>query len=51
MKKWIVLFLLAAAAGGAWWWLQRGNTDAPEYQTTTVASGPMTQIVTASGAL
>ena len=51
MKKWIVLLLLAAAAGGAWWWLHRGNADAPEYQTTTVASGPMTQIVTASGAL
>ena len=51
MKKWIVLLLLAAAAGGAWWWQHRGNADAPEYQTTTVASGPMTQIVTASGAL
>lgn len=51
MKKWIILLLLAAAAGGGWWWLKRGNGDAPEYQTTTVASGPMTQIVTASGAL
>ena len=51
MKKWIVPLLLAAAAGGGWWWLKRGNADAPEYQTTAVTSGPMTQIVTASGAL
>lgn len=50
MKKWIVLLLLAGAAGG-WWWLKRGTGSAPEYQTTTVTRGDMTQIVTASGAL
>lgn len=50
MKKWIVLLLLAAVGGG-WWWWQRGSAGAPEYQTTTVTSGSMTQIVTASGAL
>jgi HlyD family secretion protein len=50
MKKWIALFVLAAAAGG-WWWFQRGNGHAPEYQTTPVTRGDMTQIVTASGTL
>ena len=50
MKKWIVLLLLAAFAGG-WWWLQRGNGDAPQYQTAPVTRGEMTQIVTATGAL
>lgn len=50
MKKLIVLFVLAAAASG-WWWFQRGNGHAPEYQTTPVTRGDMTQIVTASGTL
>ncbi|MCE9612220.1 MAG: efflux RND transporter periplasmic adaptor subunit [Chthoniobacter sp.] len=52
MKKWLFLFfLLAALAGGGWWWLKREHGTALQYETAAVTHGPMTQIVTASGAL
>lgn len=50
MKKWIALLILGAVAGG-WWWLKRADGDAPQYQTTTVTRGDLTQVVTASGTL
>jgi HlyD family secretion protein len=51
MKKWIVIILLVAGAGGGtWWWKHRSN-DAPQYQTTAVTRGDLTQVVTATGPL
>lgn len=50
--KWLLLiFLVAGAAGGgAWYWLRPGDA-APDYQTSTVSRGSLTQVVTASGTL
>ncbi|MFZ2639925.1 MAG: efflux RND transporter periplasmic adaptor subunit [Verrucomicrobiia bacterium] len=47
----LVLLLLAGGAGyGAWyWWLRADNT--PQYQTTTITRGELTQAVTATGQL
>ena len=50
--KWIVIFLIAVvvvAAGG--WYFKRGKSEAPQYQTTTVERGDLTQLVTATGTL
>ena len=50
--KWIVTLLLLAAIGGfGWWYYQARHETAPEYQTTTVAHGDLTQVVTATGQL
>jgi HlyD family secretion protein len=38
------------AAGGVWYF-KRGSSDAPQYQTTTVTRGDLTQVVTATGTL
>jgi HlyD family secretion protein len=43
-----VVVVLIVAVGGGWWWKHR-QADAPQYQTTVVASGPLTQTVTATG--
>ena len=48
MKKWIALLLLVLAA--VWWWQRKPLVDLT-YQTVPVSRGPMTQLVTASGAL
>jgi HlyD family secretion protein len=50
--KWIIVFLviILVAAGGVWYF-KRGSSDAPQYQTTTVARGDLTQVVTATGTL
>src|SRR6185295_10450287 len=37
--------------GGGWWYLQRDGNDKPEFQTTKVARGDITQAVTATGTL
>jgi multidrug efflux pump subunit AcrA (membrane-fusion protein) len=37
--------------GGRLLVFQRGNNDAPQYQTTPVARGELTQVVTATGTL
>jgi HlyD family secretion protein len=41
---------VAVLVGGIWYF-KRGHTDAPEYQTVTVARGDLTQVVTATGTL
>jgi HlyD family secretion protein len=50
--KWLVIIcaIVAAAAGGVWYF-NRGNNDAPQYQTTAVERGELTQVVTATGSL
>jgi len=50
--RWIVIIVAAAAviAGGVWFF-KRGHTDAPDYQTTLVTRGDLTQAVTATGIL
>ncbi len=47
----LVLLLLVGGAGyGSWyWWLRADNT--PQYQTTTITRGELTQTVTATGQL
>jgi HlyD family secretion protein len=48
----IVLLIVIAAAAGAGWYYFRGQTDKkPEFQTTRVARGDITQSVTATGDL
>jgi HlyD family secretion protein len=51
-SKWIIIFsaIVVVAAGGVWYF-KRGNNDTPQYQTTTVARGELTQVVTATGTL
>jgi HlyD family secretion protein len=50
--KWIIVFcaLIAVAVGGVWYF-KRGTSNAPQYQTTPVARGDLTQLVTATGTL
>jgi HlyD family secretion protein len=50
--KWAFILLIAGAviAGGVWYF-QRGKNDAPQYQTTVVERGELTQLVTATGTL
>lgn len=50
MKLWIALLALLTA-GGIWWYFQRERNEAPQYQTTLVTQGEMTQMVTATGTL
>ena len=49
--KWLfLLLLLAGAGGGGWWWnSNRQKEAAPEFRTTPVALGDITQSVTANG--
>ena len=50
--KWtIIAVAVLAAIGGGVWYLKRGHADAPEYQTTPVTRGDLTQVVTATGTL
>jgi HlyD family secretion protein len=52
MGKWIViLVIIAAAIGGGLWYAQTHQTEAPQYQTSPVTRGDLTQAVTASGQL
>jgi HlyD family secretion protein len=50
--KWLIIFsaIVVVAAGGVWYF-ERGNSDAPQYQTTTVERGELTKLVTATGTL
>src|ERR1039458_8633630 len=52
-KKWTIVMVAAGAviAGGVWYFIKRGNNDTPQYQTTTVTRGDLTQVVTATGTL
>ncbi|MEI6085356.1 MAG: efflux RND transporter periplasmic adaptor subunit [Verrucomicrobiota bacterium] len=50
--KWLVILaIVAGAIGGGWWWWKRRANDAPQYQTTAVVRGDLTQLVTATGQL
>ena len=50
--KWMVSFLIVGAVIAAVvWHFKRGKSDAPQYQTTTVERGDLTQVVTATGTL
>ena len=50
--KWLVVILIAGAviAAGVWYF-KRDKSDAPQYQTTAVERGELTQLVTATGTL
>jgi len=50
--KWLIIIsaIIVIAAGGVWYF-ERGNDDAPQYQTTMVARGDLMQAVTANGTL
>jgi HlyD family secretion protein len=51
--KWTIIIVAAGAviAGGVWYFIKRGNNDTPQYQTTAVTRGDLTQVVTATGTL
>src|SRR6266545_6247361 len=49
--KWLVILVLFAAAGGAFLILAERQADHPEFQSTKVARGDLTQTVTATGQL
>ena len=51
MKTWFIVILLAAIAGGSWWYYKNRQTADPQYITTTVGRGDVTQVVTATGTL
>lgn len=46
----LMVVVLGLAVGGGWWWKHRQAGD-PQYQTAIIASGPLTQTVTATGQL
>ncbi len=48
----VVIFLIAGCGIAAGiWYFSRGKSDAPQYQTTAVARGELTKLVTATGTL
>jgi HlyD family secretion protein len=50
--KWVVVFLiLVAVVAASAWYFRHGKSDAPQYQTTAVERGELTQLVTATGTL
>jgi HlyD family secretion protein len=50
--KWLVLLVLAAAGiGGGYWYYSHRDNSTPEYQTTVITRGDLTQAVTATGQL
>jgi HlyD family secretion protein len=51
MKTFLVIVLLIALGGGGWWYYNRNRNDAPNYVTSPVTRGDMTQVVTATGTL
>jgi HlyD family secretion protein len=52
MLKWLIIVsaIIVIMVGGVWYF-QRGKSNAPQYQTTTVERGDLTQAVTATGTL
>ena len=50
-KWWILVIVLATAGGGAYWYSKNRAAAAPEFQTTKVGRGDLTQAVTATGQL
>ena len=51
MRWTIVTVAVGAVIAGSVWYFKRNHTDAPEYQTTQVTRGDLTQVVTATGTL
>jgi HlyD family secretion protein len=51
IKRIIIIFTVVAVIVGGVWYFKRGHTDAPDYQTTPVTRGDLTQVVTATGSL
>ena len=51
MKKILLLLILVGAGAGGWIYFRKANAAAPEYQTTEVKRGEITQAVTATGTL
>ena len=50
--KWVIILLIAGAGIGAGiWFFHHRQTAAPQYQTTAVERGELTQLVTATGTL
>lgn len=50
--KWIIIVIvLAGIIGGGWWYLKNRKGGAPEFTTTKVGRGDVTQAVTATGTL
>ena len=47
----VLLIVVAAAAGGGWYYFKGKTVKAPEFQTTKVSRGDITQLVTATGDL
>ena len=47
----VLLIVIAAAAGGSWYYFRGKNDKQPEFQTTRVGRGDITQSVTATGDL
>src|SRR5436190_4393672 len=54
-NRWVRWILILAGAGvvigGGFWYYQAHHAEAPQYQTTPVTRGDLTQVVTASGQL
>jgi HlyD family secretion protein len=50
-SKWIMILVVLGAAAGGVMYFKNDHADAPEYQTTSVTRGDLTQVVTASGQL
>jgi HlyD family secretion protein len=50
-KWWITLLLVAGALGGWRWYATRPSNTEPDYKTTPVTRGDITQVVTANGQL
>src|SRR5664279_1218013 len=50
-SKWIVILVILGAAVGAVYYFKNDHTEAPQYQTSAVTRGDLTQLVTASGTL
>jgi HlyD family secretion protein len=51
MKWWIILVLLLAVGAGGWWYYKNKQPSAPEFSTTKLTRGDLTQAVTATGTL
>ncbi len=50
--KWIIItVVLAGAIGGGWWYLKNRKSSTPEFSTTKITRGDVTQAVTATGTL
>lgn len=49
--KWVIIIVALAVIAGGIWHFMRGKNGAPQFQTTVVGRGDLTQVVTATGTL